>query len=298
MRRPFEIPTFGYAIGIAGSHEGTAYSPIYLRRHLSAYSNFVWKSTFSASEAIFSHEIPDAIARACLQLGREIRSTVKKGKSFLVIGGDHSSAIGTWSGAAVGMKQKGDLGLIWIDAHLDSHTFKTTPSGNIHGMSLAALLGFGAPRFKKLLKGYRKIKPENLCIIGVRSYEEEELELLNRLNVKIYFMDELERRGFLPVIEEAIQVVTQNTVAFGVSLDVDVFDPSDAPGVGTQAHNGIRFDEFEKGWKRVTTDPAFLGLEIVEFNPLLDLEKKTEKIVIDLIIKTFLSQKSGEQPLE
>lgn len=246
---------------------------------------------------ILRHEVSSTIATVCFELAKEIKSTVRKGKSFLVVGGDHSSAIGTWSGAAVGMKKQGDLGLIWIDAHLDSHTFKTTPSGNIHGMSLAALLGYGAAKFKRLLKRYRKIKPENLCIIGVRSYEKEELELLNHLNVKIYFMEELERRGFTQVLEEAIQRVTKKTKGFGVSLDVDVFDPIDAPGVGTRAHNGIKFDEFLAAWQQVPSHEAFIGMEIVEFNPLLDSENKTGRIVTEIIAKTIFSlNREGSSP--
>jgi arginase len=225
----------------------------------------------------------EAVAALCTDLAKVVSLVVKQHQRFCVIAGDHSSAIGTWSGVYDAMHQQGDLGLIWIDAHMDAHTPETSPSHNIHGMPLACLLGHGYPALISILQNSPKLKPENICLVGVRSFEKGESDLLKRLGVKIFFMDDVARRGINVVMKEAVQHVKQRTVAFGVTLDMDAIDPMEAPGVDVPEANGIHFYEMLKVFEHVFADPALIGCEIVEFDPHLDVRQQTEKLVISLI---------------
>jgi hypothetical protein len=149
------------------------------------------------------------------------------------------AATGTWSGAAAALRPRGALGLLWIDAHMDAHRPHTSPSGNLHGMPLACLLGHGEPALATLA-GAPALAPAHVCLVGVRSYEAEEAQLLEQLGVRVFLMDEVRRRGLPAVLREAHAVVTRGTAGFGVTLDVDAVDPQEAPGVGTPAPGGLR----------------------------------------------------------
>ncbi len=202
----------------------------------------------------------------------------------LVLGGDHSIAIGTWTGHVVAQKAQSHFGLIWIDAHMDSHTPSTTPSQNIHGMPLAALMGFGEPSLVNLIENGAKLNPSHVVLIGVRSFEPGEAELLDKLNVRIYFMDEVRTRGFKAVFEEASAYVAQNTKAFGVSIDIDAFDPTIAPGTGTPEANGIiEIDDVYRCLKEIKANSKLVGVEIVEFDPTRDVDQKTANLVKNLV---------------
>jgi arginase len=197
------------------------------------------------------------------------------------LGGDHSCAIGTWSGAASALQ--GPLGLIWVDAHLDSHTPESSPSKNIHGMPLATLLGYGDPTLTGIQNAKPKILPENVVLIGIRHYEPAEHELLSTLGVKIFYMEDITEMGLDAVMTSALAIITEKTEAFGISVDVDGIDPLDAPGVGYREPNGIPAFDLLKSLKLLIQNKAFIGAEIAEFNPERDIEHKTEKLIIDLI---------------
>jgi arginase len=188
----------------------------------------------------------------------------------VVIGGDHSCAIGTWSGMADAWRGQGDIGLIWIDAHLDSHTPATSDTHAPHGMPLAALLGHGDTRLTQLYGWVGKLKAAHVVVIGARSYESDEASLLNRLGVRVMDIDEVRARGMVACMVEAIAIVSRDTVGYGVTFDVDALDPCDAPGVGSPVENGIRLADALEGLKRVANDPQLLGFELVEYNPALD----------------------------
>ncbi len=215
------------------------------------------------------------------KLAIQVKSCVEKKERFCVIGGDHSAAIGTWSGAAVGLDKP--LGLIWIDAHKDAHTFDTSPTGNIHGMPVAALLGQGHPRLTQLLTHNPKILPQNLCLIGVRSFEEGEHALLKRLNVKIYDMDEVNRGDLSTILCEARDHVTKHTAGYGITCDLDSMDPQDISGVSTPEPNGIRSKDLLQAFAKLYPDPLQIGFEIMEFNPSQDKNHKTEQFIFDLL---------------
>jgi arginase len=228
-------------------------------------------------------------------LADQVFSVMQRGHFPVVIGGDHSIAVGTWNGVGCFLSKQSPkpLGLIWIDAHMDSHTEKTTPSGAWHGMPLAALLGHGNKEFKEIKRSLPILQPEHVCLIGTRSFEEGEAKLLKELNVRIYFMEEVKKRGFPNVLREAIAHVSKGTVGYGVSLDIDVTDPLDSLGAGSREANGIRAKELLNGLALLSIDPHLRAFELVEFNPHLDVDGKTA-LLCQQVLSTALFQ--GEKP--
>jgi arginase len=221
----------------------------------------------------------DHVYEMTSQLSEQAKDAILEGKIPLVLGGDHSIAIGTWSGvkAAIGPE---DMGLIWIDAHLDAHIPETSPSLNIHGMPVAVLLGQGESRFTNLCGLSPKLKPENICLIGIRSFEEGEENLLKQMGVRIYYMKEVQDRGFQVVFTEACQKLSN--LKFGVSIDVDGFDPLEAPGTGTPESIGLTYNEVKSAMHNLVQNPNFIALEITEFNPHRDTEDMTVNLVWNL----------------
>lgn len=205
----------------------------------------------------------------------------KTNHPFLIIGGDHSCALGTWGGVLNGLQQPGQFGLIWLDAHMDAHTFATSPSGNIHGMPLAALLGRADKKLATMYPGSAFIKPENLILIGVRSYENEEYELLKHAAVDIVFAEQL--NGLAQVLIKAIDKLSLSCQAIGISIDLDFINPDDAPGVETPAQGGIKASELIEALSSINRHPKVCGLEISEFNPEKDLENKTLHLMKDIV---------------
>lgn len=234
-----------------------------------------------SSKALKHPEKLEILAKANTQLAELTSNQVKQNQRFCVIGGDHSCAIGTWSGAASALQ--GDLGLIWIDAHMDAHTFKTSYTHNIHGMPIAALLGHGHEKLTQILMKNPKIKPENLCLIGVRSFEHEEAELLKNCGVTFYTNKDIETHGLETLLVRAYEHVTRHTTKFGFSIDLDGFDPEYAPGTGTPVGSGINANDFCRIVSRWADDEKFLGFEIAEFNPYLDIDHITEKTMANII---------------
>ena len=199
---------------------------------------------------------------------------VRRGAFPLVLGGDHSTAVGTWSGIADAYRaQHGDagrIGLIWIDAHLDSHTPETSESQAPHGMPLAALLGYGATALTDV-RGWRgKVRPENVAVVGVRSFEAGEAALLARLGVRVFGMPEVQARGLDACLEEAVDIATRSTCGYGVSFDVDAIDPQEAMAVGSPEAGGITARDAIAAMPRFAGDARLIGFELVEYNPERD----------------------------
>lgn len=270
------------ASGVAGADAHAGDGPVVMSESklLDHLDNVEW---LPAIHGKTDDALENTVLHVCTELAHKTAAMVKDGRHFAVIGGDHSCAMGTWSGVQDAIKTRGDLGLIWVDAHMDSHTPETSESGRIHGMPLAALMGKGKEAFTSILNKDVKIKPENVCLIGIRSYEKGEAALLKDLNVRVYFMEEVVRRGFYTVLLEAMAYVKRNTVAFGLSFDLDAIDPAEAPGVDVPEPDGIHVDEFMTGLRDLVRDPALIATEIVEFDPMRDVAQKTEKLVASCI---------------
>lgn len=204
------------------------------------------------------------------RLARTVEAAVERGRFPVIIGGDHSCAVGTWSAVAQTRRAQGEIGLIWIDAHLDSHTPATSESQAPHGMPLAALLGHGAPALTQLYGWHGKLQPANVVVIGARSYEPDENQLLDKLGVRVMAIEEVSARGMAACMAEAIAIVNRNTVGYGVTFDVDGLDPLDAPGVGSPVENGIRLAAAVDALSLLADDTRLLAFELVEYNPALD----------------------------
>ncbi|EGL83555.1 arginase [Caldalkalibacillus thermarum TA2.A1] len=212
-------------------------------------------------------------------------SEIVAGGSFpLILGGDHSIAIGTIAGVARHYKR---LGVIWFDAHGDLNTGETSPSGNIHGMSLAVSLGIGHERLTGIGGYAPKIKPENVVIIGVRELDEGEKHLIREIGLKVYTMHEVDRLGMTKVMEEAISHVTQGTDGVHLSLDLDGLDPHDAPGVGTPVIGGLTYRESHLAMEMLAEADIITSAEFVEVNPILDHSNKTAKVAVALMGSLF-----------
>jgi len=223
-------------------------------------------------------EIFGLVARHNRALAAEVERTIRRRQLPLVIGGDHAVAIGTWGGVARAIGAP--VGLIWLDAHLDAHTPATTLSMNPHGMGTAVLLGEGTPDFLGI--GGNAVRPENLCFIGIRSYEVGEWATLRRRGAKIFYMDEVEERGFDAVFREAVGIATRGTAGFGLSIDLDGFDPEEVPGVGLKTRGGLRGAEVAAALRGIAAHPRCRALEIVEYIPEMDEDRRTARLVLDL----------------
>ncbi|MGQ0594860.1 MAG: arginase [Gammaproteobacteria bacterium] len=217
----------------------------------------------------------------CRDLAAAVGAVLRRRLRPVVVGGDHSCAIATWS--AVRETLPGPLGLVWIDAHMDSHTPETSQSGALHGMPLAVLLGHGAPELTGLDPPGPKVLPQHVCLLGVRSFETAEAALLERLGVRVITMRELRRRGFAACLDEAIAIAGQGTAVTGFSLDLDALDPADAPGVGTPVAGGLRAREFVAAVTGLAGRMDPIAIEIAELNPLRDRDGKTTTLVAEIL---------------
>ena len=224
--------------------------------------------------------------RVCTRLAHEVADAVSAGEFPLVLGGDHSIAIGTTRGVSRG----GETGLVWFDAHGDFNTPETTPSGNVHGMSLAAILGKG-PFADTDWTPAPDISEENVALVGLRAVDEGERENIRESDVTAYTMTDVDTRGVTEVVSEALHVATDGTDGVYVSLDLDWLDPTEAPGVGTPERGGVSYREahaaMELVWERVA-DPGLLrGFETVEVNPILDQHNRTAELAVELVASAF-----------
>jgi arginase len=223
------------------------------------------------------------IAGLCESLANSVAACIERGQTPLVLGGDHSLSIGSVSGSARGRS----LGLIWIDAHADYNTAETTPSGNIHGMSLAALTGIGHPLLTGLAGRTPAIRPEHVALVGARDIDGEERAALRRSGITVYTMHEVDRRGMAAVIEEAIGVITRAGDGFHISFDLDVVDPSEAPGVGTPVFGGISYREAHLAMELLAQTGGVRSLDMVEVNPILDERNATAELAVELALSAL-----------
>ncbi len=217
-------------------------------------------------------------------ISRQVQAMVRRQHPFVFMGGDHACAMGVWGGVLSAMQQLRDLGLIWIDAHMDSHTFATSDSGNIHGMPLAALLGQADARLANIYGQHPFLDPSRLVLIGVRSCEKAEQQLLKHLGVQVYDMARIRQSGGLGVVLRQVLTRMRNRCRhYGITIDLDAIDPRDAPGVGVPVAGGLSGAVLCRALKGLGSDPALVGLEIAEFNPLRDKNHRTERLVEQLV---------------
>lgn len=221
-----------------------------------------------------------AIEAANTALALQVDQALEAGNFPLVLGGDHSIAIGTLAGVS---KHFEDLGVIWFDAHGDLNTGDTSPTGNIHGMPLAVSLGVGHPALTGIHGYSPKVKPENLVVIGARDLDAGEKKLIREMGLRVYTMHEVDRMGMAAVMVETIDYLKERTDGIHLSLDLDGMDPLDAPGVGTPVVGGISYRESHLAMEMLAEAGMVVSAEFVEINPILDERNKTAKVAVALI---------------
>ena len=228
------------------------------------------------------------ISNACEQLSAEVEGILDSGELPLVLGGDHSIAIGSFAGIASYFQKKQEtIGLIWFDAHADMNTPETTPSGNIHGMPLAALLGYGAPELTNIAGFATKLDPRLCAHVGARDIDAGERELIKKLGMRFFTMREIDERGMSACMDDAIHIASGGSAGYGVTFDVDVLDPVVAPGSGTLVRGGLTYREAHLGMEKIAEAGGMRSLEIVEINTALDVNNKTAELGVELILSAL-----------
>jgi arginase len=228
------------------------------------------------------------ITAACEQLASEVQGILRAGELPIVLGGDHSIAIGSVSGVAAHCReQEKTLGLIWFDAHADMNIPETTPSGNIHGMPLSALLGYGAPALTNIAGFAPKLDPKFCAHVGARDIDRGERELIRKLGMRFFTMREIDERGMSSCMDEAIAIASQASGGYAVTFDVDALDPSDAPGSGTLVRGGMTYRESHLALEKIAEAGGMCSLEIVEINTALDVNNKTAELGVELILSAL-----------
>lgn len=225
-----------------------------------------------------------AIAGTCRKQAEWVMKTLEDGAFPLVLGGDHSIAVGTVSGVSeFYRRQEKKIGLIWLDAHGDFNTPETTPSGNIHGMPLACLLGNGPKELTQIFNVAPNVEAGHTVLVGVHDLDEQEKTLLRASRVKVFTMRDIDERGMRSVVEEAIAIATNGTEGFCCSLDMDFIDAAWAPGVGTPVRGGATYREAHLALELICDSQSLLSLEVVEVNPVLDEHNRTAELAVELI---------------
>ena len=228
------------------------------------------------------------IVAVCQALSDQVSLTMNEGFFPLVLGGDHSVAIGTIAGASRYYHNRGErLGVIWVDAHSDMNTPDTTPSGNIHGMPLAVSLGCGISALTGIGGFTPKIHPEDTVLIGIRSIDESEKDLIHENGITVFTMRDIDERGMSEVIHEAIDIATCKSNGLHVSFDVDALDPSLAPGVGTPVSGGLTYREAHLLMEHVADSGMLTSLEVVEINPIIDTGNTTAEVAVELLLSAL-----------
>ena len=225
------------------------------------------------------------IAAACDALAGRVGQALARGHLPLVLGGDHSVAVGTVSGVARHFRAQGQpVGLIWLDAHADMNTPESSPSGNIHGMPLACILGMG-PAELASLAGFRPmVAPRNAVIVGLRDVDQMEKPHVRESGVRAFTMRDIDERGLRAVMEEAIRLASDGAAGFHVSLDMDFIDPKDAPGVGTPVRGGATYREAHLAMEMICDSRRMVSMEVVEVNPVIDEANRTADLAVELFM--------------
>jgi arginase len=234
-----------------------------------------------------AHYLPQ-IAEAASEIAARVKDALEEGSLPVILGGDHSIAVGSVAGVASFYRERAKrIGIVWLDAHTDINTPETSPSGNIHGMPLAALLGYGPEALTNIMGFSPKVLPEHTVIIGARSVDPGERELIKSLGIRVFTMKDVDEMGMARVMEEAVEIASRNTAGFHVTVDMDFLDPSYAPGVGTPERGGATYREGHLAMEKMADSGRVLAVEVAEVNPLFDTANKTGQLAVELILSAL-----------
>ena len=225
------------------------------------------------------------IAETCGDVAAAAEKSLMEGFLPLVLGGDHSIAAGVAAGVAnYFRKEKKQIGYLWLDAHGDMNTPESSPSGNVHGMPLAAIMGYGAPELVDLLGFKPKAEPGNIVIVGARDLDAQERKIVKRSGIHVFTMRDIDERGMREVMADALKYAMDDTAGIAVSLDMDFVDPDDAPGVGTPVRGGVTYREAHIAMEMISNSESMVSLEVVEINPILDEHNRTALLGVELVL--------------
>lgn len=242
----------------------------------------------SQAEGGARHKFLDPIVEACWRISSEVYRVLQEGRIPLVLGGDHSIAIGTLGGVSRFHRERRDrVGVLWLDAHGDVNTPETSPSGNVHGMPLAVALGRGAEELRRVGGDGPMVSPEHTAIVGVRELDPGERQLVKELGVHVFTMRDIDERSLSAVMAEALAIVSNGTAGYHVSLDLDWLDPKEAPGVGTPVLGGATYREGHLAMELIADHGRMRSLEVVEVNPVLDERNKTADLATQFVLSAF-----------
>ncbi len=228
------------------------------------------------------------IAETCRGLAAIVEQALADGCFPLVLGGDHSLAVGSIGGVARSFEKQGRrIGLLWLDAHGDMNTPESSPSGNVHGMPLAAIAGYGAPELTDLVGVRPIVEPRQISLVGIRDLDGKEQRLMKQSGVHVFTMRDIDERGMREVMSEALRFSSDDTAGVAVSLDMDFVDPGEAPGVGTPVRGGATYREAHLAMEMIADSRAMVSLEIVEINPVIDLHNKTGNFGVELALSAL-----------
>jgi arginase len=228
------------------------------------------------------------IAHICERLAEMVEQAADQGRMPLVLGGDHSVAVGTVSGMARHFrKTQRKMGLLWIDAHADMNTPETSPSGNVHGMPLACLIGLGPRELTNIAGCAPAVEPESVALIGLRSVDDVERFNVREAGVHPFTMRDIDERGMVAVMQEALEITSAGAAGFHLSLDMDAIDPREAPGVGTPVRGGITYREAHLAMELICDSGRMTSMEIVEVNPVLDESNRTALLAVELAMSAL-----------
>jgi arginase len=227
----------------------------------------------------------DEIAETCKGLAEIVGKTLDDDMIPLVLGGDHSIAAGTVAGAAAHFhKQSKRIGVVWLDAHGDMNTPESSPSGNVHGMPLASIMGFGPAELTGLAGTKPMVSPHNIAMVGIRDLDSKERRLVKDSGVRIFTMRDIDERGMREVMAEALRYASDDTAGIAVSLDMDFVDPTDAPGVGTPVRGGVTYREAHLALEMIADSKSMVTFELVEINPVIDEHNTTASLGVELVL--------------
>jgi arginase len=228
------------------------------------------------------------IAATCQRLAAMVEQAAEDDKAALVLGGDHSIAIGSVAGMARHLRRrKKRMGLLWIDAHADMNTPQTSPSGNVHGMPLACCVGLGPEELTKLLGFAPKVHPRNVALVGLRDVDILERPHVRGSGVRAFTMRDIDERGLRSVMEQALGIVTHGTAGFHASLDMDYVDPQYAPGVGTPVRGGATYREAHLAMEMICDTGHMMSMDVVEVNPVIDEVNRTADLAVELVMSAL-----------
>lgn len=297
------INTLGIACDIAGLEAGASKGPQHIEnsdyfKQLAA--KLQWQHVRCGEGDPQQLAALQTVIDYCQQAAQISYQYAQQQQPFLSVGGDHSCAIGTWSGVSQALYDAdptAKLGLIWVDAHLDAHTPETSETGNIHGMPVSHLLGRGNPALCHLLGKRQKLQPENLAMIGIRSYEAGEQALIEEMGVRVYDDATVARRGIDVVLQEARDHVMKGASHLGLSLDIDGFDPRALSAVCTPVPGGVDPEAFLSALENFDKSDL-AALEIAEFCPRLDQNQATEQFMAKVVKQLLISEPACAKKLE